>query len=102
MVNPSKDSIDDKHLNYIVNKRDQGTDSAVNISPNLLEKISTLHLQNNSKIIMTKRGKNNPHHMFVKPVNSRDPAKQKLERVYTDPKMPESSVAIGTYDICKY
>ena len=40
--------------------------------------------------------------MFVKPVNSRDPAKQKLERVYTNPRMPESSVAIGTYDMAKY
>jgi len=102
MVNPSKDALDDTHLNYIVNKREQTTDQPINISPNLLEKISTLHLQNNSKIIMTKRGKNNPHHMFIKPSNTRDPSKQKLERVYTNPKMPESSVAIGTYDICKY
>jgi hypothetical protein len=34
--------------------------------------------------------------MFVKPKYTRDPKKQKLERVYHDP-FPTSSVPVGTY-----
>ena len=63
-----------------------------------MEKIQRLQIANNSKIIKTKRGQNNPHHMFVKPKCTRDPAKQKLERIFVDPLLLRQGVPVGTYD----
>lgn len=87
-------------ISYIISKRDTNLQphQQVNISTNLLEKISTLHLQNNSKILQTKRGKNNPHHMFVLPKNTKDPSKLNLDKVVQDPNVIGSKVAVGTYE----
>ena len=37
----------------------------------------------------------------MKPKYTRDPTKQKLERVFTEPKMPHSTVPVGTYNMGK-
>jgi hypothetical protein len=43
------------------------------------------------------RAKTKPDHMFVKPKFTRDPSRQNLDRVYSDPKMPMSNVPVGAY-----
>lgn len=37
--------------------------------------------------------------MFVKPKYTRDPTKQNLERIFSDPVMPHSNVPVGTYNL---
>ena len=53
-------------------------------SPNkspALNNSTTLHLINTQTVLQTKRGKNNPSHVFVKPKYTRDPTKKQLDRV---------------------
>ena len=54
---------------------------------------------NNSTILQTKRGKNNPDHMFVRPKNTKNPSKFNLERLMIDDGSTKSQVPPpGTYN----
>lgn len=68
----------------------------------ILNNINKLHLINDKTILETKRGKNNPSHVFMKPRCTQDPTRQKLDRVIQAQAMPNSNVAVGTYDTDRY
>ncbi len=56
----------------------------------------------NRAILKAKRGQSNPTHMFIKPSHSKDPSKQKLERVIGEEPVANTRVPVGTYDIQRF
>ena len=56
----------------------------------------------NKTVLDTKRGKNNPSSMFVKPSFAKDPAKKNLERVMFDKSSTDENVGVGAYDVGRY
>lgn len=58
-------------------------------------------MQNNSAIQHSRRGKNNPQHMFVLPQFTRDPKKRLLQRVIAD-SQEQFEASPGSYDVRHY